>query len=169
MNIKVDLGDGVSHICELQLHLTIIKDMSTTACSSQASFEYFHTYFHGQVLSKEDIEKKVALLHEVQTFNGREELHPYILSSIENENKLRLHSLQWILRFMGEYFLAEAVLRRLLSYKLTVERMAETDLEVMSTMDALATVLQSQNVTDEAEIVIQQLYTSSEAVWGQAD
>jgi tetratricopeptide (TPR) repeat protein len=170
MNIKVlmpEVGEGVYHICELQVHHADVKDFAKKN-HSHSHYEYFRVYFSGSV---DAVDARLKMFEELQAFDedytdrkSRSEgptvddesiLVKVTQSFLAGDDQAKLETLCGLLQVVEEQELKLACTRRLL--QLRHKRNAPVDMKTIQLMNQLAASLQAQVKFPEAKAVLEEI------------
>lgn len=128
----------VFHICEIQLHHTAIRDLTSSLCLHR-QYEYFRTYFRGSLAA---ISKRLQLIEQVVGEDITEEsggLDELIAAVLGTGDVLRMRSLKSLLYLMCEFKRATAV--QLAIIDLTAKTCRESDIALLSEEGELAALM----------------------------
>jgi tetratricopeptide (TPR) repeat protein len=172
MNIKIlmpQLGAGVYHICELQVHHKEVKDFAKKN-HSHSHYEYFRVYFSGSV---DSVDQRLTMFEELQAFDeeytdrkSRSEgpgpvdddsiLVKATKKIIAGDDMDKLEHLAYLLHIVEEHALHTAVTRRII--EVAEKRPGHpVDRRTIKIKNELGASLQIQLLLGEAKAIFEEI------------
>eukprot|EP00397_Hematodinium_sp_SG-2012_P005795 GEMP01005819.1.p1 GENE.GEMP01005819.1~~GEMP01005819.1.p1 ORF type:complete len:1000 (+),score=174.66 GEMP01005819.1:23-3022(+) len=150
-------GNTRGHVCEMQLHL---EEILTRKEESHDVYEYFRTYFRGDIGSMVD---RLKLLNEVSEYNA-DNLDDLVKSANNWTNLTRLQGLVVLLDKMAVFDKAEQIAVRQL--KVAEDQLGIFHAETVVSLTNLGKVLKTQHKLKEAEPLLERTLEANERMHG---
>lgn len=146
LQVPVEGGGTVRHVCEIQLHLACILQYKE---ANHANYEFFRSYFRGNVVAAKE---KMEMLERIG--NIGDDINEFVRTLLAGDNETTLIALAELFDLMGERNSVVAIRTRLLQLVIRDE-VRQKDLN--DATEALAVALQNVGQLQSAERLLEEV------------